>query len=83
MEPVPDFEELEPDDDSDLPPELPELPELPEEPLDEELSEPDFDPDSALAPDSDFEPELSELSPDLPLPLAEPPLTAPARLSVR
>ena len=84
MESAPDFFEPEPelDEDSFLLPELPELseePEEPEEPFDDELSDPDFAPDSALAPDSAFE--LSEPSPDLPF--AEPPLTAPARLSVR
>jgi hypothetical protein len=60
-------------------PVLSEEPEEPEEPFDDELSDPDFAPDSALAPDSAFE--LSEPSPDLPF--ATPPLTAPARLSVR
>jgi len=81
LEPVAGFDEPEPDedeeededDDSDL------LPELPDEPFDDDLSEPDFEPASALAPDSDFE--LSELSPDLSF--DEPPFTAPARLSVR
>ena len=75
MESAPDFfePEPEPDEESDL------LPELSEEPLEFELSDPDFEPDSALAPDSDFE--LSEPSPDLPF--DELPLTEPARLSVR
>jgi hypothetical protein len=70
LESAPDFFDPELDFDSDLP-------ELSDEPLDD--ADPDFESDSALAPDSDFEP--SELSPDLPF--EEPPLTAPARLSVR
>jgi hypothetical protein len=77
FEPDPDFADLEPDEDSDLP-------ELPEDPLDddEELSEPDFAPDSALDPDSeDFDSDFSEPS-DLPLPFDEP-LAALALLSVR
>jgi hypothetical protein len=75
LESVAGFDDPEPDEDeeSDL------LPELSDEPLDNDLSEPDFEPDSDFVPDSDFE--LSELSPDLPF--EEPPLTAPARLSVR
>jgi hypothetical protein len=52
--------------------------ELLDEPFDDDLSDPDFESDSALVPDSDLE--LSEVSPDLPF---EPPLTEPARLSVR
>jgi len=72
LESAPDFFDPELDLDSDLP-------ELSDEPLDDDLSDPDFESDSALAPDSDFE--LSEVSPDLPF--EEPPLTAPARLSVR
>jgi len=87
LESAPDFfePESELDEDSFLLPELPVLPvpseepAEPEEPFDDELSDPDFAPDSALAPDSAFE--LSEPSPDLPF--AAPPLTAPARLSVR
>jgi hypothetical protein len=66
------FAAPEPDDDSDLL-------ELLDEPLDDDLSVPDFESDSALVLDSDFDP--SELSPDLPF--EEPPLTEPARLSVR
>jgi hypothetical protein len=65
------FAAPEPDDDSDLL-------ELLDEPFDDDLSDPDFESDSALVPDSDLE--LSEVSPDLPF---EPPLTEPARLSVR